>query len=721
MKKRQKTRGDDPANVMEEVSLKDLDALEHIVKEEAEFIKEASKADPAEVREVYDNVDDLFKFAVERHNRRVKPPKKRFTQEYPLKDYQEQGLGWLLDREGYVAPGELISPDWTDQRDGTWTNATTGVTVTTRPVMGYTGDGPSLLGEGPKELEGVINSVHGGILADEMGLGKTVQMISLIVTHAAPDNRARGSSKATLVVVPRVLIGTWLSELEKWAPALDVHVHYGTGRDKGDLRPFFQHHVVITTYETLQKDQNLFRRVNWWRVILDEGHRIKNADTATAQALHAIEARNRWIMSGTPIQNTWRDLFSLLKFLRVRPYGEIQGWYRLIEHPLKTGKAHKAQAAENLKSLIQVLVLRRTKKSPAGVSLETGGEPLLRKGLVIRLTPAKYANQFWKVRDTRLKTFDVESMDQDEIEVLEDVPYVLESGEKSYSFVRELVHIPEKRFTPITLGFTPKERAFYDQLQREGLVGDVEITNPLVMLLRLRQAAIHPWLLLSQDKFEEKIERVYASGLDHWEPSSKMSYIVEDIRDTKPGRARGNEKSLIFSQFTRALEILELALQIDGWITESQYQEELAMYRAKYAKSRQPPPPFKYENTPRYVRIDGQTKYAQREEAMKSLREEPNVKLALLSLHATGVGLNLVSANNVYFMDLFFNPQVHAQAIDRTHRIGQDKIVNVKTVVVKDTIEAQLLKLLDYKQIIAEYTLKPFTISKDRILDLLNK
>jgi len=277
------------------------------------------------------------------------------------------------------------------------------------------------------------------------------------------------------------------------------------------------------------------------------------------------------------------------------------------------------------------------------------------------------------------------------------------SGTPPYSFVKELVHIPKKTLQVVKLTMDQAEQNFYNRLKTTAkLDGDVPIPNALAFLTRLRQAAIHPWLLKTREEFNARIKSV-ANNPSQWRSSSKINYVVQDVRDTKPGGERDDEKSLIFSQFTRALDLLEIALQRDGWVSETRYQKN---------KER-------YANYPRYVRIDGKTTYEQRESAMKKLRDDPNVKLALLSLHATGVGLTLTSANNVYFLDLFFNPQVHAQAIDRAHRIGQDKVVKVKMVVIKDTVEDELLKLLDYKDAIFETTLKPVVIGKDRILKLL--
>ena len=220
-------------------------------------------------------------------------------------------------------------------------------------------------------------------------------------------------------------------------------------------------------------------------------------------------------------------------------------------------------------------------------------------------------------------------------------------------------------------------------------------------MLRLRQAAVHPWLL-DIETLEKNLEEV-KSGKRKWETSTKFTKVRRDLHQTKKGGARQDEKSLVFSQFRRALDLIEVDLRKDGWVSERVYEGN----------------PAKYKDRPRYVRIDGQTPFEQRKKAIKDFSTKPGVKLALLSLLATGVGLNLVSANNVYFLDLFFNPQVHKQAIDRTHRIGQQKNVKVHMIVIKDTIEDKISKLLEWKEGIASSTLKPVAISTDRILSLL--
>jgi SNF2 family DNA or RNA helicase len=705
-----------------------LDDIERIAQKEKQVVGLSINEN------VFTTVEDVFRAAVDRPNRQAKPPKERFSDPDALKDFQQQGLGWLLERENYVPETFEVSPGrsaWMyDDKSKTWTNTQTGVTTKDKPVEGYTGR--------HTQQVGLSEPVYGGILADDMGLGKTVQMISLIATHSAPNNylKVSNTSKSTLVVVPYILLGTWESELKKWAPNLSLYVHWGSERTKQkDSKRLKRNDVVLTTYDTLKipGDTSLLKNTKWWRIILDEGHKIKNVETGLAKAVHSIEARNRWIMSGTPIQNNLRELYSLLKFLRVRPYGEMQGWYRLIEQPITqiatSAGQYRRQATENLRNLIRVLVLRRTKKTRAGQSVETGGDPLLKPGLVIQLSPyvreriSPKKVKFWKVIKTNFKTYSVENAERRDTKLkrITDIPYIDEKGENTYLFVRELVHIPEKRFEWIQLDLNERERKIYKSLEEEG-IGAIEkwvkeeeegkedeeeeektfSDNPLVFLLRLRQAAIHPWLI--SPTLQKKIDQVYSTGGKNWISSSKFQYVSRDLAQTLDGRLRSDEKSLVFSQFTRALDLFEIELQTKGWA------------RLSGSKVKQ-----QDEKKPKYVRIDGSSTRENREWAMRQLKENPKVKLALLSLHAAGVGLNLISANNVYFLDLFFNPQVHAQAIDRTHRIGQDKEVVVKTVTMNGTVEDKLMKMQDYKNRIFEHTLKPFTLSKDKILELTGR
>jgi SWI/SNF-related matrix-associated actin-dependent regulator of chromatin subfamily A3 len=170
----------------------------------------------------------------------------------------------------------------------------------------------------------------GGILADDMGLGKTIQMISLIMADRESSQQKRGVSSASLILAPLSVMSNWSQQIERHVKpehTLRVLTYHGAKREKLDLKTIENYDVVITTYETMMAEffsstravpraSGLFS-VTWRRLILDEGHTIRNPRTKKAVAACSLLAQSRWILTGTPIINTLKDLFSLVKFLRL--------------------------------------------------------------------------------------------------------------------------------------------------------------------------------------------------------------------------------------------------------------------------------------------------------------------------------------------------------------------------------------------------------------------
>ncbi len=162
----------------------------------------------------------------------------------------------------------------------------------------------------------------GGILADEMGLGKTLQALALIsslklsrVQRSEAKNILNSSeSKRSLVVCPASLVENWRREAEKHCPELRVFVNHGPNRFKSET-DLGATDLVITSYGTLIRDQSIFSEMDFSCVFADEAQHIKNRRTQNAKAILSLKSRGRFLLTGTPVENSIRDLMSLLEFI----------------------------------------------------------------------------------------------------------------------------------------------------------------------------------------------------------------------------------------------------------------------------------------------------------------------------------------------------------------------------------------------------------------------
>jgi SNF2 family DNA or RNA helicase len=160
---------------------------------------------------------------------------------------------------------------------------------------------------GVRWMQETVSHTGGVILADEMGLGKTLQIIALLLLeppqHSAP----------ALILCPTSLIANWVREIARFAPSLSVLVHRGTQR-AGIYRELQKTNVVVTTYDTMVNDISLFSSFEWSWVICDEAQAIKNPDSNRRQAVVTIPRRRSIPMTGTPVENSLLDLWSLADF-----------------------------------------------------------------------------------------------------------------------------------------------------------------------------------------------------------------------------------------------------------------------------------------------------------------------------------------------------------------------------------------------------------------------
>ncbi|KAH7316617.1 SNF2 family N-terminal domain-containing protein [Stachybotrys elegans] len=321
-------------------------------------------------------------------------------------------------------------------------------------------------------------SNKGGILADDMGLGKTISTLALI--HARP---ATARPKTNLIIGPLSLIRQWEEEIgKKTKPSHRLSVFVYHNRRKTTTEELLQHDVVLTTYGTIAQelkrlekyhkdnegrnidynDRTLAiqcpllhpRKATFYRVILDEAQCIKNQKTKTANACQKLKSTYRWCLTGTPMMNGVLELYSLVNFLRIKPYCVWDNFRNAFGILFGKRGDSKNVAMSRLRALLKAIMLRRKKDS------QLDGKPILR-------LPEK----------------------------TEEVVYARLSPEEQ-DFYDQLEH---------------KSQVQFSKYLREGSVGK-NYSSILVLLLRLRQACCHPHLNVDvedvQAEVNEDMEKV---------------------------------------------------------------------------------------------------------------------------------------------------------------------------------------------------------------------
>ncbi|KAH6913909.1 SNF2 family N-terminal domain-containing protein [Coprinopsis sp. MPI-PUGE-AT-0042] len=285
-----------------------------------------------------------------------------------LLKHQSQALAWCIDRENPKLPKKE-----TDEPVQFWqlrksNGKTYYLNVATKT---------------PQEQEPALGK--GAICADAMGLGKTLTMLSLIL--ATKDDNHPNFSKSTLIVAPVSILSNWEKQIQDHVVlgVLSTYLYYGNNRSisADDLKKY---DIVITTYQTITGEHpesapagnkrrksltgRCLRFLGRQRIILDEGHVIRNPKTKMAKAVVDLPADRRWVLSGTPIINSPRDLGSMLTFLRIcKPLDNEDYFKRLLIRPLKNGEP---EGAEMLKALMTHVCIRRTKEMQ-----DSNGVPLI--------------------------------------------------------------------------------------------------------------------------------------------------------------------------------------------------------------------------------------------------------------------------------------------------------------------------------------------------------
>ncbi len=425
----------------------------------------------------------------------------------------------------------------------------------------------------------------GGILADEMGLGKTIQTIAFLLSN---------KDKKSIVITPTALIYNWKNELEKFAPTLKVGLlHAAKSEREKILDNIDNYDVILTTYTTYKNDIDKYKNISFDYCIIDEAQNIKNPDAIITKAIKNVNAKVKFALTGTPIENNLMELWSIFDF--------IMPGYLYNKSKFKSIFVNNDKNIIELKNLIKPFILRRTKK-----------------------------------------------------EVITELPDKIE---------QKIIIDLEKEHKRAYKGYV-------NLITRKIKENNQDNITVFSYLTKLRQLCLSPELMVKN--YQGK--------------NSKLDVLINIINDSS------DEKILVFSQFTKVLEVIGKRLN----------EENIS-----------------------YSYLDGKTSAKDRVKLVEEFNTNNN-KVFLISLKAGGTGLNLTSANIVVHFDPWWNPAVEDQASDRAHRIGQKNVVNVIKLIAKGTAEERVINLQETKKELIEdvingnldnsSTLK--NLSKDDIIDL---
>ena len=423
---------------------------------------------------------------------------------------------------------------------------------------------------GVEWMQGLASQGMGGILADDMGLGKTLQTLSFLYSVGG----------SALVVCPSSLVHNWLAEAEKFVPDLKAVAIEGPDREK-ILAEHGDADILVTSYALLRRDEAWYAEREFDVVILDEAQNIKNPEAQISQAAHRLKGTYRFALTGTPIENSAQDLWSIARFALPGYLGSRQSFAERFVKPLALSEP-AAGVRERLSRRLRPVILRRLKSEVA--------------------------------RD-----------------------------------------LPEKIEQIVFCDLKPKQREVYAKLLQESKTSLLEAEAgrkrmlALTALLRLRQTCCDLRLLGLRELADE-------------DASVKAEVLAELLDEA----LEGGHRVLVFSQFVEMLQLIVpqlAAKEID------------------------------------FCYLDGQTR--NRADVVKRFQTK-DVPVFLISLKAGGVGLNLTGADTVIHVDPWWNPAVEAQATDRAHRIGQDRVVTSYKLITRNTVEEKILSLQNRKRALTD-------------------
>ncbi|KAJ2018169.1 putative ATPase [Coemansia sp. S680] len=586
--------------------------------------------------------------------------------------------------------------------------------------------------EGMEWLASLYENGLNGILADEMGLGKTLQTIAFLCFL-----RERQVWGPFLVLCPLSTLSNWVSEFYRFAPTTPVLKYHGTPDERKEMRNKHLRRldknfpIVVTTYEISMKDKQALQRFAWKFIIVDEGHRIKNMNCKLIRDLKSYQSTNRLLLTGTPLQNSLSELWSLLNFLLPDIFDDLdsfQEWFNFNDISEREGQTRiiseqtSNSVVSKLHQILQPFLLRRLK-----IDVEKFLPPKREYLIACPMAPLQY-EYYQAVRGPNLRGFLEEKFvkggnpitsavaDAEDNTLVpgtpaSDAPLVVDSapkkaGSKSRTASNKDLLAEASDFLGLqdSLGgdaaagrpSRPRASRTKNAVYKEADEDDsFDSDEPEIMqldevsddlndlnlqkaaaeqdpLARLKAAVLVRQMNLQFRLMQQRkvCQHPYLFDFPVKNPSDPESeFLIDEQLVRSSGKllvldrllpelfAKGH-RVLIFSQFSRVLDILEFYAELRSW---------------------------------RFCRIDGSVGQVDRQDAIVRFNTDPTIPLFLLTTRSGGLGINLTAADTVVIFDSDWNPQQDLQAQDRVHRIGQKRPVIIYRLIIAGSCENAML------------------------------
>ncbi|XP_030839988.1 TATA-binding protein-associated factor 172 [Strongylocentrotus purpuratus] len=516
-----------------------------------------------------------------------------------------------------------------------------------------------------------------GILCDDMGLGKTLQSICIMAGDHCNRGTAYKKTKSadslpmpSIVVCPPTLTGHWVYEVQKFCSSQYLNpLHYtGPPTERTRLRSKVKkHNLVIVSYDIVRNDIDFFRTIDWNYCILDEGHIIKNGRTKLAKAIKQLNACHRLILSGTPIQNNVLELWSLFDFLLPGFLGTEKQFIARFAKPILQSRDAKSSSKEQEAGALAMEALHR------------------------------------QVLPFLLRRLKEDVLDDLPPKIIQD--YYCELSPLQVQLYEDFAKSRAKMGVVETISSEAE-----DQKPKAPAAATGHIFQALQYL---RKVCNHPLLVLNnkhpQYETVTKQLKVQKSSLHDINHAPKLIALKQLLLDCGIGvDALGSSPGSELTQSVVSQHRVLLFCQLKGM---------LDIVEKDLLRSQMP--------SVAYLRLDGSVPAGQRHDLVHRFNNDPSIDILLLTTHVGGLGLNLTGADTVIFVEHDWNPTKDLQAMDRAHRIGQKKVVNVYRLITRGTLEEKIMGLQKFKLNIANTVITQDNSSlqsmgTEQLLDLFN-